>query len=217
MATTALQLDPEPVPTECYQTKIQELTDLITCHSRRFRRIAQAHLGDIADAEDTVQDAVLSALIHMDQFRGQAKMSTWLTSIVINSARMKLRRRSPRIHLALDQTNGQDLTIEEMLSDTRPGPEEAYRNQEIAKTLAHGTSQLSPILLKTFQLRDVCGLSIRETARLMRVPSGTVKARLTRARMKLKTVINQSTRKGPRPSVHQLSRSFRNRILAPGE
>lgn len=191
MATTALQTDPEIVPIGCYRTKVQELTDLITYYSARFRRIALAHLGDAADAEDAVQDALLSALTHVDQFRGQAKMSTWLIAIVINSARMKLRQRSSRLHLALDQTDGQDFTLEEILPDSRPGPEEAYRNQEIAETLARATSRLPPALLRTFQLRDVYGLSIRETANLMGVPSGTVKARLARARTKLKEAINK--------------------------
>jgi RNA polymerase sigma-70 factor, ECF subfamily len=191
MATTALQADPEIISIGCYQTKVQELTTLITRHAHLFRRIALAHLDDVADAEDAVQDAVLSALTHVDQFRGQAKMSTWLTSIVINSARMKRRWRSSRLHLTLDQTNVQDFTLEEMLPDTRPGPEEAYRNQEIAETLAHATSRLSPALFRTFHLRDVRGLSIRETAHLMGVPTGTVKARLARARKKLKELINK--------------------------
>jgi RNA polymerase sigma factor (sigma-70 family) len=195
MATTALQADPEIISIGCSHTRVQELTDLITFHSPRFRRIALAHLGNAADAEDAVQDALLSALTHVDQFRGQAKMSTWLTSIVINSARMKLRQRSSWQNLPLDQTNGQDFTLEETLSDTRPGPEEAYRNQEIAETLARATSRLSPTLLRTFQLRDVYGLNIRETAHLMGVPSGTVKARLARARKKLKEAINKRSGK----------------------
>jgi RNA polymerase sigma-70 factor, ECF subfamily len=191
MASTALQADPEIISIGCDQTRVQELSDLITCHSPRFRRIALAHLGNVADAEDAVQDALLSALTHVDQFRGQARMSTWLTSIVINSARMKLRHRLGRVHLPLDQSNGLNFTLEETLSDTRPGPEEAYRNQENAETLARATSRLSPTLLRTFQLRDVYGLSIRETAHLMGVPSGTVKARLARARTKLKEAIKK--------------------------
>ena len=196
MASTVLQVDSEIIPIgRCYQTKVQELTDLISHYSARFRRIAMAHLGDVADAEDAVQDAVLSALTHVDQFRGQAKMSTWLTSIVINSARMKLRQRSGRLHVALDQPNQQDFTLEETLSDKRPGPEAAYRNQQIARALAHATSKLSPTLLRTFQLRDIHGLSIRETAQLMGVPPGTVKARLARARAKLKELIKASTRR----------------------
>jgi RNA polymerase sigma-70 factor (ECF subfamily) len=192
MATAALEPNPESIPIGCYQRNVRELTDLIASHSARFRRIALAHLGDMADAEDAVQDALLAALAHVDQFRGQAKMSTWLTAIVINSARMKLRRRFGRMYLALDQTNGEDFTLAEMLSDTRPGPEEAYREREIAEKLAQATSRLSPTLLRTFRLRDVDGLNIRETANFLGVPPGTVKARLARARMKLREAIGKS-------------------------
>ena len=195
MAATALQLSPETIAVECYQSKVQELTDVITHHSARFRRIALGHLSNVADAEDAVQDAVLSALTHVHQFRGHAKMSTWLTTIVINSARMKLRRRLTWVQLALDETDGQQELLEDVVSDTRPGPEETYREREIAETLVQATSRLSPTLRTTFQLRDMDGLSIRETAHLLGVPAGTVKARLARARMRLKEVIKKSSRK----------------------
>jgi DNA-directed RNA polymerase specialized sigma24 family protein len=76
MAATALQLNAEQIAIECYQSKVQELTDVITSHSARFRRIALGHLSNVADAEDAVQDALLSALTHVHLFRGQAKMST---------------------------------------------------------------------------------------------------------------------------------------------
>src|ERR1700740_2074943 len=92
MAGTPLEMSPEPTAVECYQSKVQELTNVITHHSARFRRIALGHLSNVADAEDAVQDALLSALTHVHQFRGQAKMATWLTTIVINSSRMKLRQ-----------------------------------------------------------------------------------------------------------------------------
>jgi RNA polymerase sigma-70 factor, ECF subfamily len=195
MAATALQLSPEPTAVKCYQSKIQELTHVITHHSARFRRIALGHLSNVADAEDAVQDALLSALTHVHQFRGQAKMSTWLTTIVINSARMKLRRRVTWVQLALDETDGQrDLPLEDTVSDKRPGPEEAYREREIAETLAQATSRLSPTLRTTFQLRDIDGLSIRETADLLGVPTGTVKARLARARVRLTEAMSKGIR-----------------------
>ncbi len=195
MAATALQLNPELIAVECYQSKVQELTDVITHHSARFRRIALGHLSNVADAEDAVQDALLSALTHVHQFRGQAKMSTWLTTIVINSARMKLRRRLMSVQLALDETDGhQDLPLEDTVSDMWPSPEEAYREREIAETLAHATSRLSPTLRTTFQLRDIDGLSIRETADLLGVPTGTVKARLARARMRVREAMSKSVR-----------------------
>ena len=192
MAATALQLSPGVIAVECYQRKVHELTEVISGHSARFRRIALGHLSNFADAEDAVQDALLSALTHVHEFRGQAKMSTWLTTIVINSARMKLRRRLTSGQYALDETDGRQDLLEEIVSDTRPGPEEAYRNREIAEALAHATSRLSPILRKAFQLRDVDGLSIRETAHLIGVPTGTVKARLARARVKLREDMRNS-------------------------
>jgi len=203
MAATALQLSPEPTAGECYQSKVRELTHVITHHSARFRRIALGHLSNVADAEDAVQDALLSALTHVHQFRGQAKMSTWLTTIVINSARMKLRRRLTWVHLALDESDGQqDLPLEGTVSDTRRGPEEAYREREIAETLARATSRLSPTLRTTFQLRDIDGLSIRETADLLGVPTGTVKARLARARVRLREAMRNSIRR-KHDRVHQ--------------
>ena len=203
MAATALQLSPEPIAVECYQRRMQELTDVIITHSPRFRRIALGHLSSAADAEDAVQDALLSALTHVDQFKGRAKMSTWLTTIVINSARMKLRRRLSPVQIALEETVGeQNVSVADMVSDTRPDPEEVCRKREIAETLADATSRLSPTLRRTFQLRAVEGFSIRETAHLLRVPEGTVKARLARARVRLKEVIEKSTRETVKRSRH---------------
>ena len=195
MATTAIEINPEAGVVEGYQRRVQELTDVVSSHSLRFRRIALGHLGNAADAEDAVQDALLSAWTHVDQFKGRAKMSTWLTTIVINSARMKLRRRSPQVQVALDEPcSEQNLSPADMVSDTRPDPEEVYRKRQIAETLAHATLRLSPTLRTTFCLRDVDGLSIRETAQFLGVPTGTVKARLARARRKLRQVIQKSFR-----------------------
>jgi len=194
MAGTALNVISEPPEFECAHNTVQTLIDVIACHSPRFHRIATGLLHNGADAEDAVQDALLSALRHLKQFRGQAKMSTWLTTIVINSVRMKLRKRFTSLQLARDAMDGQDL-MENTVPDNRLGPEETYRNREIAETLAHAISRLSPTLRTTFQLRDVDGLSIRETANLLGVPTGTVKARLGRARMRLREMIGENTQR----------------------
>jgi RNA polymerase sigma-70 factor, ECF subfamily len=193
MATIAIEVNPEAVAAECYPRRIQELAELVTSHSLRFRRIALRQLGNAADAEDAVQDALLSAWTHVDQFKGRAKMSTWLTTIVINSVRMKLRRRSSHLQIALDETDGErNVSVAEVVSDTRPDPEEVYSTREFAEALTNATSRLSPTLRTTFQLRDIEGLSIRETAQQLGVPTGTVKARLARARVRLKEVIRKS-------------------------
>jgi RNA polymerase sigma-70 factor, ECF subfamily len=121
-----------------------------------FRRVALRFLGNIADAEDAVQDAFLSAFTHLDQFGGQAKMSTWLTAIVSNAARMKLRQRRPQTQISLDEAHGgQNLPLAEMVPDQQPNPEELCCRRELAGRLADATTQLPPTLRRTFQLRDL--------------------------------------------------------------
>src|SRR6266849_4418733 len=91
----------------------------------------------------------------LHQFRGQAKMSTWLKAIVINAARMMLRQRSPQAQISLDETHGgQNLLLAELLPDPLPNPEEVCCRRELAARLADAATQLSPSLRKTFQLRD---------------------------------------------------------------
>jgi RNA polymerase sigma-70 factor, ECF subfamily len=162
-----------------------------------FYRMAYRVLRNVADAEDAVQDALLAAYTHLDQFKGQARMSSWLTSIVLNSARMQLRRRRRQVQVPLDEPSGERRTLaaSERLRDDRPSPEEDYRDSELRVCLTHLHRRLSPTLGRTFQLRDIEGLSIRETARILGVRCGTVKARSTRARKKIKEFMHQGVRR----------------------
>ncbi len=174
-----------------YHKKVQELTCLISGSLPYLYHTAPRWMGNVADAEDVVQDALLSAYSHVEQFRGEARMSSWLTSIVINSARMRLRRRSRQASVPLDGQEPDAHTFAEILSDSRPNPEEECRRAERAELLAHSFRMLSPTLRHTFQLRHVNGLSIRETAHLLGIPEGTVKARVARARGKLKQLVQK--------------------------
>src|SRR5260370_15702501 len=81
----------------------RDMQDVLSRYLPSFYRRAYRYLGNAADAEDAVQDALLSAFKHLDQFKGEAPMSTWLTAIVTNSARMHLRRRPRQIHVSLDE------------------------------------------------------------------------------------------------------------------
>lgn len=159
-------------------------------------RGAYRFLGNQADAEDAVQDALLAAYTHLDQFRGQSKMSTWLSAIVHNSARMQMRSRLRHVHVSLDEPNGeaQEHSFSERLADCRPSPEDGCRNTELSSRLTYCQNQLTPVLRKAFQLRHVDGLSIRETARILGVPHGTVKARSARARKKLSQLMRRALR-----------------------
>jgi RNA polymerase sigma-70 factor (ECF subfamily) len=150
-------------------------------------RYAYRLLGNKTDAEDAVQDALLAAYKHLNQFRGDAQLSTWLTTIVINCARMHLRKRSRYIHVSLDSRIGEDqeYPLSDILVDHRPSPEDECHRSTLNARLMKSAAQLSPTLRKTFHLRFVDHLSIGETARVLGVPTGTVKAQTARARAKL--------------------------------
>jgi|SRR5579872_2490722 RNA polymerase sigma-70 factor (ECF subfamily) len=169
------------------QSAPRKLQDVLSLRLPSFYRCAYRLLGNAADAEDAVQEALLAAYKHINQFRGQAQISTWLTTIVRNCALMQLRKRPRQIHFPLDEQFGEEQprSLWEVLADGRPGPEEEFRNSELTARLRRCTALLSPTLRRTFQLRVVDGLSILETARILGVPHGTVKAQLARARAKI--------------------------------
>ena len=174
----------------------QAWEQILSCSFSSFYRTADRLLGNTADAEDAVQDALLAAYTHLDQFNGQSQMSTWLTSIVLNCARMRLRTRLRYVHIPLDEPIGQmhTLSFSDGLPDCRPNPEDICRHSELSARLTRLLRQLSPTLRRTFQLRDIDGLSIRDTARILGTPSGTVKAQSARARKKLKELMRRALR-----------------------
>ena len=150
-------------------------------------RYAYRLLGNNADAEDAVQDALVAAFEHLNQFRGDAQLSTWLTTIVINCARMHLRKRSRYIHVSLDSRIGeeQEYPLSDTLVDHRPNPEDECHMSWANARLIESAARLSPTLRRTFHLRYVDHLSVCETARVLGVPIGTVKAQTARARAKV--------------------------------
>ena len=185
----------------------REMQDVLSRSLPSFYRKAYRHLGNAADAEDAVQDALLSAYRHLDQFKGQAQMSTWLTAIVINSARMQLRKRPRQIHLSIDERFGeeQEYSLSEQLADWRPGPEDKFQSSELRGRLMQFLSELSPPLRKAYQLRELDGLTTREAAHILGVADGTVKAQLARARTKLKHLLRRALNAQPRTAQSELA------------
>jgi RNA polymerase sigma-70 factor, ECF subfamily len=177
---------------ECGNT--EEFESVISHHLLMFYRKAYQHLGNVHDAEDAVQDALLSAYKNFSQFRGQARLSTWLTTIVVNAARMQLRRRLNLPHVALDEQLGKgDVTLAQILPDCRPGPEELCRASELHQRFSQLTKRLSAALRKPLQLRVMDGLSTTEISQRVGVPEGTVKAQIYRARTKLARCLCKAT------------------------
>jgi RNA polymerase sigma-70 factor, ECF subfamily len=191
--------------------RAQELDSVVSRYLPMFYKRAFRFLGNATDAEDAVQDALLSAYKHLGQFRGQAQLSTWLTTIVTNAARMQLRRRGS--YVSLDEEQGEDgLTFSERLADSKPSPEEVCSAAEARDRLVEGVKQLSPRLRKAFQLRDIDGLTTQEAALVLGVPPGTVKAQLARARAKLAGIMRaKAVRKRFRASSLRVAVSARSR------
>jgi RNA polymerase sigma-70 factor, ECF subfamily len=172
---------------DALRSNVLEMTSVISERLPYFRRIAMRRLDNSADAEDAVQDAFLAAWKHLGQFKGQAQMSTWLTTIVTNSSRMIIRKRSRARVLSIDgqDENEDNSQLPDLLVDCRPDPEAHFRNSEFEGRLHHLSSHLPPALRVVVQKRSIEGLSIRETAEALGLTVSAVKSRATRARAEL--------------------------------
>lgn len=165
----------------------KELEKILSQSLPRFRSIALRSLRNPDDAEDAVQEAMLSALKHIGQFDGRAQLSTWLTTIVINAARMEVRRRVRHPMQAIDeaQKEGQ-LPITELLHDPRPSPEQTLEQSEQRKLLDKLITCLPRSQQATLRLHQQDDFSIKMASEKLGMPQGTVKAQLTRGRAKIR-------------------------------
>ncbi len=163
--------------------------DLVAPYERSAYLTAYSILQNAADAEDVAQEAILKAFRGLAQFRGEAKFSTWLTRIVVNEARMRLRRAPME---SLDAMQEEDESAEyrpALMADWRLLPSELVEQREIRGEIEAGLKQLSPALREVLILRDVQEKNIAETAEALGVTETVVKVRLHRARLKLRDIL----------------------------
>src|SRR5260370_10340981 len=152
-------------------------------------------LGNAEDAEDALQDGLLSAYRNLKRFEGRSQFSTWLTRIVINAALMKRRSAKARPAVSLDETHHEDeLPAAERFADDGPTPEQVYAGTEIREIINENLDELSPLLRTAFVLREVEGYSTGEPAKKLAVTENTLKARLCPLRHQL------AQRGRPRPA-----------------
>jgi RNA polymerase sigma-70 factor (ECF subfamily) len=139
------------------------------------------------EAEDGAQEAVISAYRHLASFRGDAKLSTWLTSIAINEGRKRFRRAKGAAEESIDeQVEGQEGDYTPApLTDWREIPLEALERKELREALRVAVADLSGIYREVFTLRDLEEFSVEETAQALGITANVVKVRLHRARMML--------------------------------
>ena len=161
--------------------------ELIRPYERMVYLTLFAIVKNESEAEDGAQEAVISAYRHLASFRGDAKFSTWLTTIAINEGRKRLRKAKGSAEESIEEQGADhsgDFTPAP-LTDWREIPLEALERKELRQALRSAVTELPGIYRQVFILRDVEGLNIEETAEALGINRGAVKVRLHRARMKL--------------------------------
>jgi RNA polymerase sigma-70 factor (ECF subfamily) len=177
----------------------QAVGQLIARHNQRLFRVARAVVRDDAEAEDVVQETYVRAFTHLDSFRGEARLSTWLTRIALNEALGRLRKRRPGTPLdeldSSDDGNGRQSVMAE-LSASIENPEAATGRSQMRRMLEDVVDRLPDPFRIVFVLRDIEGMSIVETAEHLAIREETVKTRLHRARKLIRSAIEERTKSG---------------------
>jgi len=164
--------------------------ELVKPYERRVYSAAFAILRNEADAEDAAQEAILKALTHIGQFRGDARFSTWLTQITVNEALMRRRRDHSEVMEPIGDRQEEDGSYTPRdFADWREIPSEALERKEIRQKLAEAMAMLTQKYREVFVLRDIQHLSIEETAKALGISRASVKTRLLRARLMLRDLL----------------------------
>ncbi|WP_445503730.1 RNA polymerase sigma factor [Microvirga sp. G4-2] len=164
-------------------------------HNRRLYRVARSVLNDEAEAEDVVQEAYVRAFTHLETFRGEAQLSTWLTRIALNEALGRLRRRRITVSLKdIDAINDQGEARVIYLPSARQDsdPEAAAARAEVRRLLEQAVDRLPAPFRMVFVLRDIEEMSTEETAAHLGLRPETVKTRLHRARRLLRQSLDRT-------------------------
>ena len=163
---------------------------LVRRHEKTIFNLLYRMLGDYDDAAETSQEVFLSAYRAIGQFRGEANFSTWLYRIAINHA--TTRRKSANLRqkrlVPLDGTD--------MVDDVQAGPAESLETKELRESVQRALNDLEPEDAAVILLRDLQDVPYEDVARVLKIPVGTVKSRLHRARQALKARLTATFRAG---------------------
>ena len=156
-------------------------------HARRIFFAARRMTRTREDAEDVVQQSLQKAFVHLHQFEGKSSFSTWLTRIAMNEALMLLRRSHGLREVPMDDANAnEEASIAVKMPDSSPDPEVSYSQREREQILSSALNELPRGTRRAIELRELEERSTQETARIMGISVGAVKARVFHGRRKLR-------------------------------
>lgn len=165
------------------------LNELFGDNVPRLFRVADCVLHNYHDSEDALQDGLLSALRHIDQFKGNSQFSTWLYSIIRNSALAKLRKQRAHAVVSLEDQNPDakaDFAAPEGPADPRPDPERACAQAELSYLFARTLECLPANYRAIIWLCDFEGFSGKEAAQRLGLSVSALKAQHHRARLAIR-------------------------------
>jgi RNA polymerase sigma factor (sigma-70 family) len=163
----------------------QAYAELCRRHSKTLLRAIVRITRDVADAEDTLQETLLKAYVHIGRFEGRSAFSSWLTRIAINSALMLLRKRRSHYMCSLEGgDDGYNFKLPEP-TETAHNPEEACISNALENECTRAIRYLSPTLRVVVQIRYRENASVAQIANMLGISEQAVKSRLFRARSKI--------------------------------
>lgn len=164
-------------------------TTLIERHRNRLWAVALRTTGDPQEAEDALQDALISAFRRADQYRGEAAVTTWLHRIVVNASLDRLRRRTARPTVPLPD--------DPVIRNSRDEIGERETQILVLDALAELPADQRDAVL----LVDLEGYSVQDAARMLNCPEGTIKSRCSRGRKRLAEQLSYLRNQGDGPTV----------------
>jgi RNA polymerase sigma-70 factor (ECF subfamily) len=158
---------------------------IVKANNRRLFRIARGILRNDAEAEDVVQETYVRALTHLEGFRGDSSLSTWLSRIAMNDAMGRLRDKRPSLDwdsISENRLEAEIIPFPAASSD----PEKSMAQRQIQEVVEHAIDQLPEAFRLVFIARVMEEMTVEETAELLSLKPETVKTRLHRARALLR-------------------------------
>lgn len=167
-----------------------EFARFVETHSGQIYRLALKMLQNQQDAEDILQETFIKAYHALPQFESRSSLSTWLYRIATNEALMFLRRKHPQ-QISVEQPSNDEMLPDPLeIVDWCCLPESELISAEARANLEIAVENLPYSLRVVFLLRDIEGLSTRETAEVLDLSEGAVKTRLSRARLQLRELLS---------------------------
>jgi RNA polymerase sigma-70 factor, ECF subfamily len=163
------------------------IRSIMQSNNRRLYRIARSILRNDSEAEDAVQETYVRAFTHLEGFRGDSSLATWLARIVMNEALGRLRRQRPSVEwTTLEPGFLEAQIIQFPLSSPSEDPEKSMAQREIQRVVEHAIDELPEAFRIVFITRVIESMNVEETAELLGLKPETVKTRLHRARTMLR-------------------------------